>query len=221
MRDILGIKAAVFDLDGTLFDSTAAWKGLGERYLTSRGITPAPGLDEKLRCMTLPDGSEYLKARYSLPDSPAQIQADILCGIERFYLRECRLRPGAFGLVRLLHSRGIGISAATAGDKRLACAALDRLGILGCFEDVFTCEKYGSKHEPGIFLAAARAAGGDPADTAVFEDSLHCILTAKNAGFLTAAVADPGEPEQSALKAAADYYRLSMEDYFRIFQSAS
>lgn len=221
MRDILGIKAAVFDLDGTLFDSTAAWKGLGERYLTSRGITPAPGLDEKLRCMALPDGSEYLKARYSLPDSPAQIQADIIRGIERFYLSECRLRPGAFGLVRLLHSRGIGISAATAGDKRLACAALDRLGILGCFEDVFTCDRYGSKHEPGIFLAAARAAGGNSADTAVFEDSLHCILTAKNAGFLTAAVADPGEPEQSALKAAADYYRLSMEDYFRIFQSAS
>ena len=212
MRDILGIKAAVFDLDGTLFDSTAAWKGLGERYLTSRGITPAPGLDEKLRCMTLPDGSEYLKARYSLPDSPTQIQADIIRGIERFYLSECRLRPGAFGLVRLLHSRGIGISAATAGD---------RLGIFGCFEDVFTCEKYGSKHEPGIFLAAARAAGGNSADTAVFEDSLHCILTAKNAGFLTAAVADPGEPEQSALKAAADYYCLSMEDYFRIFQSAS
>ena len=60
MRDIRSIKAAVFDLDGTLLDSTAAWEGLGERYLAGRGITPEPGLDEKLRCMALPDGSAYL-----------------------------------------------------------------------------------------------------------------------------------------------------------------
>ena len=65
MRDIRSIKAAVFDLDGTLLDSTAAWEGLGERYLAGRGITPEPGLDEKLRCMTLPDGSAYLKSAYS------------------------------------------------------------------------------------------------------------------------------------------------------------
>ena len=73
MRDIRSIKAAVFDLDGTLLDSTAAWEGLGERYLAGRGITPEPGLDEKLRCMALPDGSAYLKSAYSLPEPPDEI----------------------------------------------------------------------------------------------------------------------------------------------------
>ena len=81
MRDIRSIKAAVFDLDGTLLDSTAAWEGLGERYLAGRGITPEPGLDEKLRCMALPDGSAYLKSAYSLPEPPDEILRDILRGI--------------------------------------------------------------------------------------------------------------------------------------------
>ena len=84
MRDIRSIKAAVFDLDGTLLDSTAAWEGLGERYLAGRGITPEPGLDEKLRCMALPDGSAYLKSAYSLPEPPDEILRDILRGIEEF-----------------------------------------------------------------------------------------------------------------------------------------
>ena len=123
MRDIRSIKAAVFDLDGTLLDSTAAWEGLGERYLAGRGITPEPGLDEKLRCMTLPDGSAYLKSAYSLPEPPDEILRDILRGIEEFYLAECPLKPGAQELLGLLSRRGVGISAATAGDERLARAA--------------------------------------------------------------------------------------------------
>ena len=127
MRDIRSIKAAVFDLDGTLLDSTAAWEGLGERYLAGRGITPEPGLDEKLRCMALPDGSAYLKSAYSLPEPPDEILRDILRGIEEFYLAECPLKPGAQELLGRLSRRGVGISAATAGDERLARAALERL----------------------------------------------------------------------------------------------
>ena len=159
MRDIRSIKAAVFDLDGTLLDSTAAWEGLGERYLAGRGITPEPGLDEKLRCMALPDGSAYLKSAYSLPEPPDEILRDILRGIEEFYLAECPLKPGAQELLGLLSRRGVGISAATAGDERLARAALERLGVLGYFSALLTCEGYGGKDKPDIFLNAAAAAG--------------------------------------------------------------
>ena len=217
MRDIRSIKAAVFDLDGTLLDSTAAWEGLGERYLAGRGITPEPGLDEKLRCMTLPDGSAYLKSAYSLPEPPDKILRDILRGIEEFYLAECPLKPGAQELLGLLSRRGVGISAATAGDERLAHAALERLGVLGYFSALLTCEGYGGKDKPDIFLNAAAAAGGIPENTAVFEDSLHALLTAKQAGFLAVGVYDPGEPQQEKLKASADYYFRSMSDCSGLF----
>lgn len=217
MRDIRSIKAAVFDLDGTLFDSTAAWEGLGERYLLSRGIAPMPGLDEKLRCMTLPDGSAYLKSAYSLPEAPEQIQRDILRGIEEFYLHECPLKPGARELLELFSQRGIGLAIATAGDERLARAALQRLGVSDLFSAVLTCENFGGKDKPDIFISAAAAAGGIPENTAVFEDSLHALLTAKQAGFITAAVYDPGEPQQARLRASADCYFESLSDCAALF----
>lgn len=217
MKDIRSIKAAVFDLDGTLFDSTAAWKGLGERYLTDREITPEPGLDEKLRCMTLPDGSEYLKSAYSLPESPTEILKDILRGIEDFYTNECGLKPGARELLELFSDRGIKLSIATAGDERLALAALKRLGVREYFSAVLTCAKYGGKEKPDIFLNAAAAAGGIPENTAVFEDSLHALLTAKQAGFITAAVFDLGEPQQARLKASSDYYFNTLSDCSALF----
>ena len=40
-RKILhGIGAAVFDLDGTLFDSTRLWYDIDERFLGARGLRP-------------------------------------------------------------------------------------------------------------------------------------------------------------------------------------
>lgn len=217
MRNIQDIRAAVFDLDGTLFDSTAAWEGLGERYLMGRGITPQPGLDEQLRCMSLPEGSEYLKAQYSLAESPEEILKAILTGIEYFYINECPLKPGAMELLERLKQRGTGLAVATAGDERLARTALERLGVLGYFAGVLTCAEWGRKDKPDIFVKAAASAGGVPEDTAVFEDSFYAVLTAKHAGFLTAAVYDPGEPQQVRLKATADYYRKSLTEYSVLF----
>ena len=215
-------KAIIFDLDGTLLDSTAAWEGLGERYLAGRGITPEPGLDEKLRCMALPDGSAYLKSAYSLPEPPDEILRDILRGIEEFYLAECPLKHGAQELLGLLSRRGVGISAATAGDERLARAALERLGVLGYFSALLTCEGYGGKDKPDIFLNAAAAAGGIPENTAVFEDSLHALLTAKQADMSGVRPILPGmtytlPPQQEKLKASADYYFRNLSDCSGLF----
>ena len=40
------ISAAIFDIDGTLLDSSPVWDDLGERFLKSRGVVPKPGLAE-------------------------------------------------------------------------------------------------------------------------------------------------------------------------------
>ena len=37
-KDIRDIKAAIFDLDGTLLDSSQILDGLGERFLSRRGM---------------------------------------------------------------------------------------------------------------------------------------------------------------------------------------
>ena len=39
------IKAAIFDVDGTLLDSLGIWEKADEEYLSRRGIKPEKGLE--------------------------------------------------------------------------------------------------------------------------------------------------------------------------------
>ena len=50
----MNISGAIFDLDGTLLDTTEIWEGVAARYITSLRKTPEPGLREKTKAMTLP-----------------------------------------------------------------------------------------------------------------------------------------------------------------------
>lgn len=218
MRDIRGIKAAVFDLDGTILDSSPVWENLGERFLDRRGISPKPGLSGLLSLMSLREGCEFLREEYLLPESAADIHAEICGIIADYYRNECPMKPGAEQLLRELCRRGTAVSVATAGDKTLSRTALERLGVLELFCGIVTCDEYGGKDRPEIFFRAAEISGGIPNNTAVFEDSLHAVRTAKSAGFLTAAVADISEPRQEELLRTADYYRENPGGYLELFR---
>ena len=70
MRELSSIKAAVFDLDGTLLDSSAIWEDLGGRFLLSIGVTPETELPEILSSMSLEESCSYLSERYRLRQTP-------------------------------------------------------------------------------------------------------------------------------------------------------
>ena len=52
-KEIHEVKAAIFDMDGTLTDSMYIWDIAGETYLKSCGKTPSPNLREQLRPLSL------------------------------------------------------------------------------------------------------------------------------------------------------------------------
>lgn len=207
------IKSAIFDIDGTLLDSSPIWAELGERFLRACVAEPRDGLSDRLLRLSLGEGAELMQRDY-LPEMAAE---EILLGLKSiisdFYRFKVTVKQGAAELLRALSKRGISMSLATAGDEELSRAALERLGLIKYFKGLASCEKYGSKHFPDIFFAAAQMAGSTAAETIVFEDSLHAVETAKRAGFAVAAVRDIGEPEQSKLRCAADYYMNSLADY--------
>ena len=205
------IKYAIFDLDGTLLDSSEMWMDLGARYLSLLGKTPEEGLSERLSLLSLPESAEYLRGTYKIPRSSEEIIHQITKMTERFYLEEVKLKKGALELLRVLRAHSVKMSIATAGDCTLGMAALKRLGAADCFAGAVGCNEFGPKTSPEVFLAAAELIGAVPSETAVFEDSLHAVLTAKKAGFFTAAVWDIGEKNQRELKNFANAYAESLE----------
>lgn len=60
------IKAAIFDVDGTLLDTMPVWNDIGERYLSSLGLKSRLETKEALHSVSLEQGAAYLKETYDL-----------------------------------------------------------------------------------------------------------------------------------------------------------
>lgn len=206
------IKAAIFDLDGTLLNSTEMWETLGERFLAELNIAPKNGLRDEIWDMSLPESADFLKREYSVPLDESEILARLVSLSERVYTCDAPLKRGVKRLLGSLEMLEIKCAVATAADKDLAIFALERNCVSGYFSGVFSCTDCGTKTKPDIFLKIAEFLGEIPAETVVFEDSLSAVRTAKNAGFITAAVYDKSEKQPDLLRETADFYGETLDD---------
>lgn len=209
------IKAAIFDVDGTLLDTMPVWTTSGVRYLKSLGIEADPGLPETLFKMTVDMAAMYMKETYHLTQSPKEICRGVLDLIEGFYFEEAPFKPGARELLEELKEAGIPMAIATSTHKHCILAAFDRLGYTEYFDAILTCPEMGThKSEPDIFFEAARLMNVEPNETWVFEDGLYAVKTAKKAGFKTVGIYDEvSKADQEELKALSDIYVESLGDF--------
>jgi len=207
------IRGAIFDFDGTLFDSMFIWEHAGEMYLRSIGKKPDADLHSVLKPMSLYQSAVYLKERYALALSTEQIMHGVNRTVEHFYFHTVQPKPGAAQLLEELAARGVRMCIATATDRYQVEAALSRCGLRHFFSEIFTCTQVGSgKDRPQIFRMAMEHLGTDRISTIVFEDAWHAVRTAKEDGFLVAAVYDPYESMQEGIRSSADIYLPDYSD---------
>ena len=205
---IFPIKAVIFDADGVLLDSLSVWKELGKRYITDLGYQPVAEMDEILFPMSMEQGADWLKNRFTLAYSEEKIVMDLKSRIRKYYFEEVPAKSGARELLQCLAEQKIPAAVATSSPREHICRALERNGLLSFFDKIYTTSEIGeSKHSPRVYLTAAEALGTELSRTLVVEDSLYALQTAGNAGFLTAGIYDAlGEPDQEQLKKDAYIY---------------
>lgn len=202
------MKAAIFDVDGTLLDTMGEWHDVGARYLMSLGIEPEPNLGDILFTMTSITSAEYMIENYGLDKSVEEIQRGINSIVENMYFNYADFRPGAREYLEKLRAEGIPMAITTSTDGYCVRAALERLGCLDYFQAVLSCaDLKTSKKKPDIFFTALESLGAQPEDTWVFEDGLYAIETAKTAGFRILGIYDnQSEADQPAIKTNSDVY---------------
>ena len=201
------IRGAIFDVDGTLLDSMFIWDTIGETYLRSIGYEPREKLNEVFKNMSLFQAARYYRTEYGVTLSIDEIMNGVNAMLERYYRFEVSLKPGVAELLAQLQASGVKLCIATATDRYLVEAALERCGVLSCFGAIFTCNEVGhGKDEPDIFEEALRFLGTEKAESVVFDDALYAVRTAKEAGFPVAAVYDSHERSQVEVCARSDLY---------------
>ena len=206
------IKCAIFDFDGTLFDSMFIWESVGEIYLRSLGKEPKPSLREDVRALSLYQSACYFRKEYDLPLSEEQIMSGINKTIEHFYINEVMPKPHVTEFLDEMKQKGIPMCIATASDRYQIEAALSRCGMSHYFDAIFTCSEVGcGKDEPVIFRRAMEYFNSDRSSSIIFEDALHAIKTAKNDGFTVVSVFDDSEKRQDEVRAISDCYIRDFE----------
>ena len=182
---------AIFDMDGTLLDSTGMWDVVAEWVLARWGKRLTPQDRDNTITMTIEGTARYYVDHYHLPLTVQEVADCIRAEARRAYTSEAVLKPGVIPVLDALRDKGVRLCVASGTDKPLVDAALAHAGILDRFEFTLSCQTPRGKESPEVYLRALEAFGGpEPARVMVFEDSPTALANAKKLGLYTVAVWD-------------------------------
>ena len=203
-----GIKACIFDMDGTLVDSLGMWCDIDRRFFERYGMGTPADYEKKINHMSFLEMAQFTKEEYQIPDSVETITELWTEWSKEEYESEIQAKPGAQELLQFLKEQGIPLSLATTNRKELYEPCLRRNHLYSYFDYIMNVNEINSaKSEPKIYQLLAAKMNVKPEETLVFEDILIAVNTAHQAGFKVAAVYDKrNERDQQKIKTLSDFY---------------
>ena len=124
------IKAAIFDMDGTLINSLIfwehLWKTLGEKYLNDPSFRPDETTDRECRTLTIDKAMELVYARFGMGSSAQELTDLAIELIIVFYREVVEVKPGTLEFLQYLKDMNVKMAVATASNGDLVQLAMER-----------------------------------------------------------------------------------------------
>lgn len=197
------LKAALFDLDGTLFDTegqyTVFWGKMARRYRPD-----IPDLEYLIKGSTL----VRIFDNY-FPDQ--KVREEITKALDKW---EAQMRyefiPGALEFIKDLRDHGTRCAVVTSSNlPKMRSVSLQLPEFNSLFDRVLTSEDFSaSKPAPDCYLLGAKVFDADISECIVFEDAFNGLQAGMSAGIFTVGLAT-GNPAE----AIRDKCNLVIDDF--------
>jgi HAD superfamily hydrolase (TIGR01509 family) len=179
---VIGLGAAVFDLDGTLIDTEPRNRVMWSRLFDAHGV---PHDEALIASFAGRRGTEVLEdlAHLFPGRTVEELFAQAISYESMPGMPAVAPVPGAVGLVRSLADAGVPLAVVTSGQRPYAEGLLKELGIRELLDIVVTAgDVITGKPHPEGYLAAARDLDVPPEETVGFEDAPAGVAAVKAAG---------------------------------------
>lgn len=201
------ITGAIFDFDGTLFDSMHVWKGVRYKFFDRIGIVLSEEDEIAFKGLYLRESIILAKERFNRHETYEELFAKFFELIKEMYLADTEPKNDIIEFLEKLRAKGIKMGIATATGEPALEAVLEKYNMLHYFDVILSTYTVGAaKTEPKVYDVVLDALGTDKETTWIFEDALYAATTAKANGYNVVGIYDKSEPEQEKLKNLVDIY---------------
>ncbi len=207
-------RCAIFDLDGTLLDSTDVWNQVDEEFFAERGLVLPPDYAKTISPMGFKGAAYYTIERFGLKETPQQVMAQWHKMAQEKFAEQVSLKPYVKKYLEFLKDMGMKLCVATASHEDLFLPSLENNGIRHFFDSFTTIQEVSrGKGFPDIYLKAAQRAESDVCECVVYEDIYECVKGAKSGGFYTVAVYDEkSKDDEEKMRSLSDRYIRSFSE---------
>lgn len=213
--NFMDFQCAIFDLDGTLINSTGVWNKVDEDFFNRRNVIMPPEFPQVIKTHTLMSGAVYIKDRLSLPESPEDIVKEWHDAAVYAYHNDVRIKPYVKELLEILkHEYGYKIGLATSNTHELYDQCLINNGIYDYFDSFTQSDEVERlKGFPDIYEKSAERMGVPKEECIVFEDVYQAVKGARMGNFFTVAVEDSASADdREEIIKIADVYIKSFRE---------
>ncbi len=201
------ITGAIFDFDGTLFDSMHVWVGIRDKFFDRIGLKLSKEEQEEFRGVYLRESLLLAKEKGLVEDSYEELFNKFFDYIKELYLSDTRPKNDIIPFLEKLKSKGVKMGIATATGEPALEAVLEKFGMRHYFEVILSTYTVGAaKTESTLYDTVLDRLGTDKETTWIFEDALYAAKTAKASGYNVVGIYDKSEPAFEELRKITDLY---------------
>lgn len=192
------IKYAIFDMDGTLFDTEEkfcrSWLATSEKY----GLENAERVYQGVAGAPADVAKRVLQENYGdRVDPDAFFLERTMLTVKYFEQEGIPKKPGCVELLEFLRGQNIPCAVATSTPKDIAVKNIKTAGIYDYFDVIVTGDMVErGKPAPDIFIEACKRMGADESLTIVCEDSSNGLNGAYNAKIRPVFIFDRQTPDE-------------------------